>query len=204
MQTQGTKAVYKKDLHGAFLADWWNLRIDPTLDEKINELRLAGVLSNNAVLQRNQPLPIWGTAQPNSTVTVKFSGQVKQGKVGPLGKWKIILDPLKANSTPQSLLVQTSESNELSIENILIGDVWLCSGQSNMAFTLAISARKVPAIQQRLSEANNSLLRLATKSKANYNTNPSNDECQWKVTTPESSKNFLLWAISLGNNCNPN
>jgi len=87
------------------------------------------LFSNNMVLQRGVSVPIWGTANDGEKVTVEFNGQ-KVTTVAKDGKWKVNLKALKANSKP-SVMTITGE-NTIKIENILVGEVWVCSGQSNM------------------------------------------------------------------------
>ncbi len=86
------------------------------------------------VLQRNQKVPVWGTADPSAKVTVEFAGQKKVGVADADGKWLIHLKSMKASSNPQKMPVTSSIGNQQSsIGNVLVGDVWLCAGQSNMA-----------------------------------------------------------------------
>ena len=91
---------------------------------------LPRVFGDNMVLQRDRPIPVFGTAEPGEKVTVAFAAQEKSTQSDQSGAWKVVLDPLPANKTPQTLRV--SGMNKVTIENVLIGEVWLCSGQSNM------------------------------------------------------------------------
>lgn len=95
------------------------------------DVTLPKILSSNMVLQRELPLPIWGTADADEEVTVKFAGQSKQAKADADGKWMIRLEPLATSNQEQTLLVEGKNRVELS--GVLVGEVWLCSGQSNMA-----------------------------------------------------------------------
>lgn len=92
---------------------------------------LPKIFSNDMVLQRELALPVWGMAEPEEEVTVKFAGQVKQTKADANGKWMVLLDPLVTSKQGQSLFVLGNNRVELS--GVLVGEVWLCSGQSNMA-----------------------------------------------------------------------
>ena len=78
------------------------------------------------VLQQNHKNPIWGWDNPGEYVTVKISEQSHKTKVDSNGYWKVTLDPMKASSSPKKMTIQGSTS--LTYENILIGEVWLCSG----------------------------------------------------------------------------
>jgi sialate O-acetylesterase len=90
--------------------------------------------SDHMVLQRSQPLSIWGWADSGEKITVSFGGQKVAGKAAKDGTWSVELRPLKANDKPQKLLV--SGENTITLNDILVGDVWLVSGQSNAAFGL--------------------------------------------------------------------
>lgn len=87
------------------------------------------LFSDNAVLQRNQTLPVWGTAKTDEKVTVEFAGQ-KTSSVAEDGKWQVRLKPLQPGG-PFTMTIAGGDSF-LTITNILVGDVWLASGQSNM------------------------------------------------------------------------
>ena len=90
------------------------------------EVKLPPVISSHMVLQREQAVPIWGTAAPGEKVTVKFRGQAKEATADDQGKWAVKLDPLTAGG-PDVLSV-----NNLQLEDVLVGEVWVGSGQSNM------------------------------------------------------------------------
>ena len=98
------------------------------------ELRLPAIIGDNMVLQQKQSNPLWGWDNPGTEVTVKFAGQTKTTKADAQGKWIVKLDPVPANATPATISVQGSSNREL--KNVLVGEVWICSGQSNMGFTV--------------------------------------------------------------------
>lgn len=95
-------------------------------------VKLPRVFGPNMVLQRDRPVPVWGWAKPGEAITLSFAGQNKTTTAGADGKWRILLDPLAASKDSRELIVKGE--NELVLKNILVGEVWLCSGQSNMAF----------------------------------------------------------------------
>lgn len=92
---------------------------------------LPNIFSSNMVLQRELDVPIWGTADAGENVTVKFAGQVKRTKADVEGKWMVHLDPLATSNQDNTLLVEGN--NRIELSGVLVGEVWLCSGQSNMA-----------------------------------------------------------------------
>ncbi len=95
------------------------------------DLKMPQIFSDNMVLQRNMPIPIWGKANPEDRVTVKFKGQEKTVKADSEGKWMIRLDPLSTSAKGETLTI-TAGKEKKEFKNVLVGEVWLCSGQSNM------------------------------------------------------------------------
>jgi sialate O-acetylesterase len=101
----------------------------------VAELKLPALFSDGMVLQRDQPVAVWGWADPGADVTVSFADQQKTGVADFSRHWKIILDPMSASSNPRKMTVSStlnSELETLNVSDVLIGEVWLCSGQSNM------------------------------------------------------------------------
>lgn len=86
---------------------------------------------DNAILQRDMPVPVWGWGKPGTTVTVEFAGQKESATAGADGKWMLKLKPLKASSEPAEMMVREA-GNQVVLKNILVGEVWHASGQSNM------------------------------------------------------------------------
>jgi len=120
------------------------------------ELKLPAIFSDHMVLQRDVAVPVWGWSSPGDTVTVTFAGQSKTVKAAKAGTWRVTLDPLKVSTRPQALAVQSEIGNgKLEITDVLVGEVWLCSGQSNMAWTVSratnakaeVAAAKLPLIR---------------------------------------------------------
>lgn len=99
------------------------------------QVSLPNVFSDHAVLQRGGPVAIWGKASPAERVTVRFAGQVKTATAGADGRWRLALDPLQPGGPYE--LVASGAQNEVRREDILVGDVWLCAGQSNMGTSMA-------------------------------------------------------------------
>jgi sialate O-acetylesterase len=116
-----------------FLAGLWLLALLAAAASA--DVRLPDVINSNMVLQQASPVPIWGFAEPNEEVAVRFSGQTKTVKADGAGKWLVRLDPLKVSRDPHVMTV--SGKNTIRLENILVGEVWLCAGQSNMEFALS-------------------------------------------------------------------
>jgi sialate O-acetylesterase len=90
----------------------------------------AFVFSDNAVLQRDKPIPVWGTADVGEKVSVSFAGHTVATTADAAGKWRVDLPALPANATPANMVIKGK--NTVTRTNILVGEVWLASGQSNM------------------------------------------------------------------------
>jgi len=111
--------------------------------------RLAAPISDHMVLQREKPVAVWGWADAGESVTVAFAGQSKTATADADGKWMLKLDALKASAEPRTLVVSGKDGHKLEVKDVLVGEVWLGSGQSNMAMTVQSSyhfdAEKVAA-----------------------------------------------------------
>ncbi len=124
------------------------------------EVKLPSVFSDYMVLQREAPIVIWGTADAGDNVTVSFADQQVSAKADRDGKWSVELKPLKTSAQPHSLTAQAEGGEKTVVKHVLVGDVWVGSGQSNMAGrvasyakndeTLAALAAKAPFPQMRL------------------------------------------------------
>lgn len=101
------------------------------------ELTVASLFKDHAVLQRDQEIPVWGTGDPGTKVTIEFDGQKKSAKVDSFNKWKVMLDPVGASFEPRELTVSSPGNSTIRLSNILVGEVWICSGQSNMQFPVS-------------------------------------------------------------------
>ena len=101
------------------------------------ELKLPAIIGDNMVLQQKQVGKIWGWDTPGSEVSVAFGGKTLTAKADAQGKWVVKLDPGASNATPAAMTIKGSTTKEL--KNILVGEVWLCSGQSNMEWNVGSS-----------------------------------------------------------------
>ena len=102
-----------------------------------------GLFSTNMVLQRDRPIPVWGTATANKTITVVYNGQTKTTTSDAQGNWMLNLDAIAAKTTGSNMTISEASANTLTFTNVVVGDVWVCSGQSNMAFGLSGCNRQV-------------------------------------------------------------
>jgi len=98
------------------------------------DVRLPALFSNHMVLQRDHANPVWGWADAGENVVVVLGGQTKKTTADDAGKWRLLLDPIPAGG-PHTMVVEGK--NRIALEDILVGEVWVCSGQSNMAWTVS-------------------------------------------------------------------
>lgn len=146
------------------------------------------------VLPRETPAPVWGWAGPGEPVTVTFHGQTKSATADARGKWSLKLDALAASSESHTLTVFDSLGHRLEIHDILVGDVWLCSGQSNMGMGM----RDALNGQQEIDGATFPLIRLFSVG-TNPSLTPETDvKGRWDVCTPQSVPNFSAAAYFFG------
>ncbi|QNN65140.1 9-O-acetylesterase [Sphingomonas rhizophila] len=148
---------------------------------------LPATLSDHAVIQRGTPIPIWGTGTPRTRVTITFNGRTARSVVGADGRWRAQLPAMKAGG-PYRLDVTSSDGSRASADDILVGDVWLCSGQSNMEYPL----RRTLDGDGEVAEADDPQLRLmkverqlADSAQASFAKAP-----QWQRSTPGSARDF--------------
>jgi sialate O-acetylesterase len=145
----------------------------------------AFLFNDNAVLQRDKPIPVWGTADAGEKVSASFSGHTANTTADAEGKWRVDLPALPANAAPENLVIKGK--NTITCSNILVGEVWLASGQSNM--------------EQRVRETFDSVLDIAGSArfpmireirpdkKTSY-TPLSTGSGNWKVAGPETTGEF--------------
>ena len=147
------------------------------------EVRLSNLFTDHMVLQRGQPLKIWGWAKPGEKVTVRFRQQKATAEAGPDGRWLVKLRSEKAGG-PDVLAV--AGENLLTINDVLVGEVWIASGQSNMEWPLSKSFEAAPDI----AASANSMIRLFTVPKLKLNEPTNNVNGAWKLCAPDSVPGF--------------
>src|SRR5206468_3357660 len=142
------------------------------------------------VLQQGMRVPIWGWADEGEEVTVKFRGQLVKTKAKD-GKWMLKLSRLKAGG-PDTLTIQGK--NHIELANVLVGEVWVCSGQSNMELALNRSFES----ESDIAASANSQLRLLLIPKTKADSAKDDVKAQWKPSSPESSAGFSAVAYYFG------
>ncbi|MES2595345.1 MAG: sialate O-acetylesterase [Verrucomicrobiota bacterium] len=155
-------------------------------------VKMPSVISDHMVLQSEKRVAIWGWADAGEAVTVEFAGQKQTTKADADGKWQIRLEPMQAGSAPQAMKV--SGTNSITIQDVLVGEVWLASGQSNMAFKVGrgrdaeaeIAAAKFPQI------------RMYTVTRSAQPGPQADCGGEWVVCSPESVASFSAVAYFMG------
>jgi sialate O-acetylesterase len=155
------------------------------------EVKLPAVLGDNAVLQADLPVPVWGTAAPDEKVTVTVAGQSKSTTAGAEGRWMVKLDALKAGGPLEMTVAGT---NTITLKNLLVGEVWVGSGQSNMEFSLKGAANATEAI----AAANYPKIRLFTVQKKTSHQPLTDCTGKWVECSPATVPGFSAVAYFFG------
>jgi sialate O-acetylesterase len=155
---------------------------------------LPKILGNGMVLQRNQAVPIWGTAAVGEKVTVKFGKQTKTIMPDTSGKWKIWLNAMPASAKGESLVI--SGSNKIVLTDVLVGEVWLCSGQSNMQYEMRKNSKVARADTStaaspigELERAHNPAIRIFLVDRKKQ-VKPDSTHSGWSIAQDSALRNF--------------
>lgn len=146
------------------------------------EVKLSKVFTPHMVLQRGMAVPVWGTAAPGEKVTVEFSGQSKTATADDKGAWSVKLDALKASAEPRTLTIGSRK-----IDDVLVGDVWIGSGQSNMDMVVASYTKDDPVLDEAAKQTYPHLRLLRKDANAT-----------WEQATPETNPKFSALLFSFG------
>lgn len=161
------------------------------------EVTLPSILASHMVVQRDLPVHVWGVATPGQDVSVVFRGETRSTKAGQLGRWSIYLKPGGAGGPFQMTIQGTPLSSEpgstpspmqtITLDDVLVGDVWVASGQSNMEFEM----RKAVTAEQDLPHAANPRIRLLIVKRLSAESPQDDAETDgWQDSSPESAKDF--------------
>jgi len=152
---------------------------------------LPAVFSDHMVLQSGKPVAVWGTADANSEVTVAIAGQKKTTKADANGKWSLKLDALTASAEPQTLTI-----GDKTINDVLVGEVWLGSGQSNMG----LQVQGANDYEGSKAAANVPLMRVFTESSPSATTAQAVGKGSWVICSPETVGRFSATLYFFGRN----
>ena len=155
------------------------------------DVRLPSLFSDHVVLQQGVPVPVWGWAEPGEAVTVTIAGQTRTAKAGADGAWRVTLDVLK---TGQTLTLTVKGKNTLSVQDVLVGEVWLGSGQSNMAMTVD----RCNDVEKERAAANQPSLRMFTVERVVGKEPQAECKGQWVVCASNTVGTFSATAYFMG------
>ncbi len=154
-------------------------------------VKLPSIFSDHAVLQRQSKVPVWGWADAGEEITVSVAGQTKTTKADEKGKWRVSFENLKAEG-PQELTVKGS--SDVTVHDILIGEVWLGSGQSNMAMTV----NRAKNYEEEKAAANTPDIRVFTVSSGPAATAQEDCKGKWVICSPDTVGGFSATAFFFG------
>ena len=149
-----------------------------------DQLQIASIFQHNMVLQRDQPIAVWGKAKTGSQITVAFAKHQATTTTDKNGDWKLQLPALKASFYPQSMTISSGTEKTLTLNDILVGEVWICAGQSNMQWPI----NKVKDIEALKSSANH--IRSFSVKRTVAFTEQSSMEGSWEKVIPDSAVAF--------------
>ncbi len=153
---------------------------------------LPHVFGSNMVLQRGRAVPVWGWAEPGEKVTVSIAGQEQTTTADERGQWRVELEPLQTGTEPLTMTVEGN--NKVTLNNVLVGEVWVCSGQSNMAWPL----RQTASAETEIAAADHPRIRLLDVSH-DVAPSPRGDVyARWRVCSPETIPGFSAVAYFFG------
>ena len=149
------------------------------------KIRLPSIFGDSMVLQRDRPVPIWGRAMAGEAIVVRIAGKQASANADGDGKWKVMLPALPAGG-PHALTVHGSSDVGITLKDVLIGEVWICSGQSNMA----MAVRRCADAEQEIAAAEFPDLRLITVKRIATDKPQANFTGSWQACTPETIGSF--------------
>lgn len=156
----------------------------------------ASLFQDGAVLQRDMPVPVWGRCDPGAEVTVAFAGQSVSATADATGRWLATLAPLAASADGRAMRLSSDTGGVVEINDVLVGEVWLGSGQSNMQWSIRQSR---PEDQQSMQDAGDiPLLRLFGVPREVSHERRETVNASWQPATPENSVNFSAVAYFFG------
>jgi sialate O-acetylesterase len=181
----------KHRIAGAVAAAWLMIGMPLAVSAGV---KLPAVIGDHMVIQQDKPVSVWGWADPGEQVSVRLAGQDVKARASSGGRWRVVLDPLKAGGSALEMLVSGQTGPAVSVKEILVGEVWVCSGQSNMEWPMEATASPVPEILG----ADHPGLRLFLVPKHTADRPRDDVEAAWSLCTPESVRPFSAVAYYFG------
>jgi sialate O-acetylesterase len=159
------------------------------------QITLPTILANHMVVQRDLPVHVWGLAAPGEAVSLYFRGETRSVKAGQLGRWSVYLKPgaaggpfqMTVQGTPMATGKSAAPAQTITLDDVLVGDVWVASGQSNMGFAM----REAATAAEDLPRAASPRIRLLqVKQRASDYPRGDAETDGWAASSPETAKNF--------------
>ncbi len=152
--------------------------------QAFGDVKVPPILGDHMVLQRDKAVPVWGWADAGEAVTVEFAGQKHSATAGADGAWKIVLTPMTVSAEPRTLTI--TGKNSLALKDVLVGEVWLCSGQSNMAWNLS----QANDADLETATAKFPLMRVISVPQVASQKPLTDFKGQWEAVTPQTAASF--------------
>jgi len=167
--------------------------------ENFVNLTAASIFTDNLVLQQDKPIAVWGSAEPATRISVRFKQYEAEAITDRAGNWKVILDPLDASSDGADLIIRAShprqKDSEIICRDVLVGEVWLCSGQSNMEWPVSMAGnadKEIPA-------ADFPLIRLMqVPREMSHEPRRKTSPTAWNPCSPKTAESFSAVAYYFG------
>ena len=147
------------------------------------DVKLPSIFGDHMVVQRGTKIPIWGSADAGEKVTVKVQSQEQSATADDKGKWRVMLDAIASDSPVE---ITVAGKNSITIQDVLVGEVWLCSGQSNMEFHLDKSSNK----QEALAAADRPKVRLFIVKRGSSETPLDDCTGKWQICNADTAQSF--------------
>jgi sialate O-acetylesterase len=155
------------------------------------EVRLAGIFTDHMVLQRDRPIQVWGWADKGEAITVEFAEHAAKTTAGENRAWSVTLKPLAASAEGRELRVQ-SAGQRIAVRDVVVGEVWHASGQSNMAMTVGSMARELEPVKSDIAAADLPAIRFCRVNEAE-SSQPLDDlraKARWTPCSPTTVAGF--------------
>ncbi len=148
------------------------------------DVRVTSIFSDHMVLQQNQKLRLWGWADADEKVTVTIGSQQQSASPDKSGRWEVVLPPMPASKTPTTISIRGK--NLIEVKDVLVGEVWLCSGQSNMEWSVAACTNAGDEI----ANAKHPTIRHFKVPLKQSNLPVEDVQSQWQICSPETAGSF--------------
>ncbi len=155
-----------------------------SMNQAFSDVKLPHVFASHMVLQRELPIVLWGSADPGEPIKVTFAGHAAEATADEKGNWRVTLPPMEMSHEPRKIVI--AGNNRLELDDVLVGEVWIGSGQSNMEMPMAEAAGAAEAI----AAANQPAIRLFHVTHSQTELPAKDVDAVWRPCTPDSAATF--------------